>query len=222
MIKDMDFPIILNFIFNIFIFLSFIFFMGMGGNSSETANAFNLYMIYAYSLFFSPIPVYFLRKISKQVIIKKILLILSFTYFMWGYILIDIARIPLEPIYNYEKYEILKKVSVNIENIDDMGSVENEKIMKITLNVLNSTKKTFKAKLTLVKKPNIYLLYSSCLMASYTYTKITPGQNSTTFSCRIGFGPQSDINPTNLTLKDLMGKLVLQDTPVTQIDFPLL
>ncbi|MBU0974432.1 hypothetical protein KKD03_01895 [Patescibacteria group bacterium] len=203
--------IIINFILNIFVFLVFIAGLGMGGS---TNNAIRLYKIYALSLIAFPALTVFLLRIIKQGLYKKVLLFLSLTYFVWGYILVDIIRVPLEPIYNYDKYKIQEQIDVSVMNVDRVeGVTKDDRNIRITLSVVNNTKKTYRPYLDLVETPNIFLDHSSCSgFVDTSYNEIFPGENIITYNCSTSH---------SLPLSNLGGHLVLRRNPKTGIYFTL-
>ena len=86
----MDLPILLNQIFNLLIFAFFS--LGLGLGNAHLDKLYSVYLIYAYCLIIIPIAAYILRRHIKSDLIKKLLLFLSLTYFIWGYIIMDFWR----------------------------------------------------------------------------------------------------------------------------------
>ena len=80
--------IVVNFALNIIIIVLFNAGMGMSNFSSSDPLR-PIYNIYLASLFIIPICVYQLVKLISSMVAKNVIVFLSFTYFIWGYVLLD-------------------------------------------------------------------------------------------------------------------------------------
>ena len=191
---------------------------GLGLGNAQGDPALRLYFIYAYSLLIIPVIAHFLRKNVKAESIKKKIMILSFSYFIWGYIVMELVKIPLEPLYNYDKYAAKENISITVMEIDDKGIVDDKRLISIKMDVLNKSKTTYLARMDLKKVPNSYIGQSGCSgKVRRLYEQIRPGQNVIIFDCFIWVLVGSYYE---ISLSQLGGNLILQEQPKTEIYFP--